>query len=256
MELYQNGKRIVYVSQDNYCIVKSPDDVDTVYYCDSATSCIVLITTGLCNKTGTEVSVISHLSRPGRFDAYFNLVKQVFEGNLVKIYASGANPPERYRKKTGDYDTTALRNASQVIAWLASKTMNIEQVCIKVGQGNPAVYNNNLDCYSISFDSLKNASVSNARIYLTDKQRDPTGGVQTLFCIYGDPEKIRNQYDDFTESEIQSLVGAAKNAGLDKAATMSDEQILENYSSTPEFEVPWFCDSIRQAAKFVKNYKF
>ncbi len=253
MDIYQNGKKIVYVSQDNYCLVDSPDE-NTVFYCDSATSCIILITTGTSKKTGNEATLISHLSRPGRFNAYFDLVNEIFGDNLVKIYASGANPPEKYVKKTGDVDKTALRNASQVIAWLSSKAQTIDQVSLKLGQGNPAIYNNNLDCYSISFDSSKTAFVSNTRVYLTDEQRDPTGGLQTLFCIYGDPNVIRNQYAGFSENEIQALVAAAKDAGLDNAATMSDEEILEHYSSTPEYEVPWFCDTIRQAAVFVKTH--
>ena len=255
MDIFQNGKKIVYVSQDNYCLVQCPNE-NTIYYCDSATSCIILITTGISVITKKEETLISHLSRPGRFNAYFEFVSKNFGDNPVKIYASGANPPERYIKKTGDVDTTALRNASQVVAWLSSKaqTQTIEQVSLKLGQGNPAIYNNNLDCYSISFDSSRMALVSNTRVYLTDEQRDPTGGLQTLFCIYGDPNSIRNQYDDFSKYEIQALVAAAKNAGLDSAATMSDEEILEHYSSTPEYEVPWFCDTIRQAAVFVKTH--
>jgi len=253
MELIQNGKKVIYVSQDNYYLA-DPIEQDTIYYCDSATSCIVIIAEGYSEKNGKEVALISHLSRPGRFNMFFQIVKETFGGGKVKIFASGANPPEPCPTQGGGYDTTALRNATQVIGWLASNEINLDQVSLKLGQGNPAVYDNDLDCYSISFDKSNNMTVSNRRIYLTLEQRDPTLGVQTLFCIYGDENSIRDQKADFTVNEIVNLVVLARRAGLHEAVDMSDEQILDKYSSTPDFEVPWFCDSIRQAAKFTLDY--
>ncbi|MCR5805303.1 MAG: hypothetical protein K6G47_13700 [Clostridia bacterium] len=253
MEVIQNGKKVIYVSQDNYYLA-NPIEQDTIYYCDSATSCIVLIAEGYSEKYKNDVALISHLSRPGRFDMYFSLVKDTFGTGKVKIFASGANPPEPCPKTGGGFDTTALRNATQVIGWLSSKEIDLDQVSLKLGQGNPAIYDNDLDCYSISFDSSNNMTVSNKRVYLTLEQRDPTLGVQTLFCIYGDENAIRDQKADFTENEKVGLVFRARKAGLHEAVDMSDEQILEKYSSTPDFEVPWFCDSIRQAAKYTLEY--
>lgn len=254
MDLIENGKKVIYVSQDNYYLV-NPIEASTIYYCDSATSCIIIIATGYSSVHNSEIALISHLSRPGRFDDYFSIIEKNFDSSdMVKFFAAGANPPERYKKASGGYDTTALNNATQLISWLAAKHITLDQVSLRLGQGDPAIYDNDLDCYSISFDEQKAMTVTNRRIYITQEQRDPDQGLQTLFCIYGDPNFVRNQTDTFTEKEISVLVNAARNAGLEEAAKMSDKEILNKYSSTPEYEVPWFCDSIRQAANYVINY--
>lgn len=249
---YQNSKEIVYISQDNYCIADLTGGKDVVYYCDSATSCIVIISMGYSEYCGKEIALISHLSRPGRFENYFLKAETLFNGE-VDVYASGANPPAPCLRADGTYDYTALRNAAQVSKWVSSGRVQVRQASLKFGQGNPAVYTNNLDCYSLSCDKAGNFKVSNDRIYLTNEQRDPTGGVQTLFCIFADPSAIRDQMESFTESEIAELVKRAHDKNLERAAEMTDEEILSTYSSTPEFEVPWFCTSIRQAGLFVKN---
>ncbi len=250
--IYQNNKEIIYVSQDNYYIADLTGK-NVVYYCDSATSCIVIISIGFSEDYGKKIALISHLSRPGRFEKYFSMVETLFTGD-VAIYASGANPPEPCLKADGKYDYTAVRNAKQVSEWVESGRVQVKQASLKFGQGNPAIYNNNLDCYSLSCDKTGNYKVSNDRIYLTNEQRDPTGGVQTLFCIYADPAEIRDQKENFTESEIAELVQCAHDKNLEQAAEMTDKEILSTYSSTPEYEVPWFCDTIRQAGLFVKNY--
>lgn len=91
---------------------------------------------------------------------------------------------------------------------------------LKFGQGNPSVYTNNLDCYSIACDKNSNITVSNDRIYLTEEQRDPTGGVQTLFCMYGNPDLIRNQAKSFSYDEIEVLVQEAHNNNLEQASVI------------------------------------
>lgn len=242
--IYQNNKEIIYVSQDNYYIADLTGK-NVVYYCDSATSCIVIISIGFSKDNGKEIALISHLSRPGRFEKYFSMVETLFTG-AVTIYASGANPSN---------DDTAVRNAKQVSKWVESGRVQVKQASLKFGQGNPAIYTNNLDCYSLSCDETGNYRVSNDRVYLTNEQRDPTGGVQTLFCVYADPAEIRDQKENFTESEIAELVKCAHDKNLEQAAEMTNEQILSTYSSTPEYEVSWFCDTIRQAGLFVKNYR-
>lgn len=250
---YQNNKEIVYVSQDNYCIVDLTGGKDIVYYCDGATSCIVIISIGYSEYYEKKIALISHLSRPGRFENYFLKAENLFNG-MVDIYASGANPPAPCLRANGTYDYTALRNATQVSKWVSSGRIQVRQASLKFSQGNPSVYANNLDCYSLSCDKTGNFTVSNDRIYLTNEQRDPTGGVQTLFCMYADPAVIRNQMESFTESEIAALVQCAHGKNLERAAEMTDEEILFSYSSTPEYEVPWFCTSIRQAGLLVKKY--
>ncbi len=243
----KGSPKFYYVSQDNYYFCNR--DKDVTLYCDSATSCIVIIVTGK-DKTGKELVGISHLSRPGRFKRFFEEVKIRFSGEIC-VYASGANPPEPCLKSDGTYDSTALRNAKQVADWISNGNTNVKQVTMNFGQNNPAIYTNNLDCYSISLSDLR---VSNDRLYLTDIDRDPTSGVQTLFCVYGDPNTIRDQSLAFTTEEIDTLVRAARNNDFGKAAYMTDEQILKTYSSTPDFEVPWFCSTIRAAGKFTNDY--
>lgn len=89
--IYQNDKEIVYVSQDNYYVAELESGKDVVYYCDSATSCIVIISVGYSEEYKKNLAVISHLSRPGRFDDYFSKVETIFNGE-IDIYAAGANP--------------------------------------------------------------------------------------------------------------------------------------------------------------------
>lgn len=264
-KIYQNDKEIVYVSQDNYYVADLDSGKDIVYYCDSATSCIVIISVGYSEDYKKNLAVVSHLSRPGRFKDYFSKVEALFKGE-IDIYAAGANPAYPCLKKDGSYDYTALRNATQVSQWVSSRSIEqesqsdssgsvkVRQASLKFGQGNPSIYNNNLDCYSIACDKNSNITVSNDRIYLTEEQRDPTGGVQTLFCMYGNPDLIRNQAESFSDDEIAVLVQTAHDNNLEQASEMTDKEILNTYSSTPQYEVPWFCDSIRQAGLFVKTY--
>ncbi|MDL2318747.1 hypothetical protein LJC74_06715 [Eubacteriales bacterium OttesenSCG-928-A19] len=224
-------------------------------YCDSAASCIIIIVTGATNAFGSkrEAIAISHLSRPGRFSAFFSIIKRYFTYGDLQIYAAGANPPEPYQKTSGEYDYTARNNALQVMQWIDSIKDGVKQVSLRFGEGNPAIEKNNLDCLGISAHSLQ---TSNARITLTLDERDPTGGLQTLFCMYANPSLIRNQSKEFTDTQKTELVRIAHGKSLHTYVNAKDEVILKTFSSTPEFEVPWFCDTIRQAARYVeKNHK-
>ena len=239
-------KSFFYVSQDNYYIADLDSSRNIAYYCDSATSCIIIIAVSGDKKKAT----ISHLSRSGRFKKYFELVEKSFgDDKNVHIYAAGANPPE---------DETAQNNAKQVSEWISDMKNKGWTADISFGKGNPSVYENNLDCYGLHCDESGNITVNNDRIELTMSQRDPDNGLQTLFCVYGDKDTIREQTSKFSESEIDDLVEKARNdekKRLDEAVDMSDYDILHHFSSTPDYEVPWFCESIRMAGIFVKNYK-
>lgn len=243
--IHQSGRDFFYVSQDNYYIADLENGKDITYYCDSATSCIIIFAVGK-DSNGNKKATISHLSRPGRFEMFFSIAEELFENDRnVHIYASGANPPS---------DDTADRNAKQVTEWVSLMKSKGWKSDVSFGKGDPSVYNNNLDCYSLHCDGHGNINVSNDRIYLTVDQRDPTGGLQTLFCVFGDENTIRLQTDIFSESEIVKLVEDGKKKKFDLAATMDDDQILKHFSSTPQYEVPWFCDTIRQAGLYVKNH--
>ncbi|MCH5194198.1 MAG: hypothetical protein J1F11_09570 [Oscillospiraceae bacterium] len=197
--------------------------------------------------------MISHLSRPGRFENYFAITENIISKDIC-VYAYGANPPFPCKKSDGSYDYTAYRNATQVTKWIASDRIKFKQISLCLGQGVPSIYNNNLDCYSLVCNKNGQFTVNNNRIYLTNEQRDPSGGVQTLFCMFGDPKSIRHQDLNFTDNEINELVKSARQKSLDQAVEMTDDEILKTYSSTPNYEVPWFCSSIRQAGLFVKKY--
>jgi hypothetical protein len=249
----------IYVSQDNYYIVRtSPSDDKSVLpklYCDSATSCIIIVVTGQSKNGLHDICMISHLSRHGRFTHFFNLVEENFYSGY-NVYAAGANPPKPYINGS-KVDFTARDNALQVSNWCITSwnvsRLNVDQVSFRFGEGNPSVYANNLDCLSVD---LVTGHIGNERISLTPEDRDPTGGIQTLFCMFGNPNTIRRQDVPFTKNETDALVRLAQKASFQKAATMSDREILQTYSSTPEFEVEWFCETIREAGKYTANYKF
>ena len=240
-------KSFFYVSQDNYYIADLENSRNITYYCDSATSCIIMIAVSGDKKK----AIISHLSRSGRFKKYFELTEKTFgDDKNVHIYAAGANPPE---------DETAQNNAKQVSEWISAMKNKGWTADVSFEKGYPSVYENNLDCYGLHCDESGNITVNNDRIGLTMSQRDPDGGLQTLFCVYGDKDTIREQTSKFSESDIDDWVEKARSAEegkrLDKAVDMSDYDILHHFSSTPDYEVPWFCESIRMAGIFVKNYK-
>jgi hypothetical protein len=265
-DLLPKSKRSVYyVSQDNYVVTYVDGFSDKLkLYADSATSCVIVVVTGK-DQNGKDMIAMAHLSRYARFQYFFTIIDACFKGE-VRVYASGANPPEPIPVQT-KFDYTAFRNAVTVLDWVhdyrkdindglppCPKQGNIQivEASLSFGQGNPSVYTNSLDCFGIE---SKDGTVSHTREWLSNDQRDISRGVQTLFCIFGDSNMVRPQIKDFLPQEISPLVEKAKNnADFVKAADMEDAEILQKFSSTPDFEVPWFCDTIREASQFVKNY--
>jgi hypothetical protein len=262
-DVANSAKRgIFYVSQDNYVAVSYTGTPRPLkLYADSATSCVVVIVTGT-GTDGKDLVAMAHLSRPGRFQQFFDLVNTRFKG-IVRVHASGGNPAEPIQTSKGN-DYTAFRNADIVMNWVKDHWINIpgsnlpnpppgnfqiDSASLSFGQGNPSVYTNNLDCYGIQ---MHGKIVSRDREWLPLADEDPSGGFQTLFCIFGDPSTIRPQIKPFDKVETEALV---KKAICDKRfknpKDMSDEYILNTFSSTPAYEVPWFCDNIRAAASLV-----
>lgn len=267
------SKDIFYVSQDNYEIVATTSPLPWSYlYCDSATSCIVIIITGT-GKDGQSYAAISHLSRPERFKRFLELVEETFIDG-ISFFAHGANPPEPGCKE-GQADYTALRNLNIVNEWVLSHSIcrdnaaspHIIQSTLLYGEGNPSVEDNNLDCYGIDLTDPAHPIVSNRRFDLTLADRDPSGGLQSLFCSYGlkiTPPLVLIRADRaFDPNDDQSLefnkkrlVDAAHADNYEAYENMTDAEILAQCSSTPDAEVPWFCDTIRESAKYVRlNYK-
>lgn len=246
-----------YVSQDNFVICSVNTVKPIRLYADSATSCVIIIAIGANGKI-----CMSHLSRPGRFKMFFDVIKRVLTGE-IEIFAAGANPPEPIDTGNGSFNYTALRNAYIVTHWAGQFTPTTENACgdikrltLRLGEGDPSIKENNLDCLGIltASQTSPNTVINNERIELTQEERDPTGGIQTLFCIYGNPDYTMNALETFTPTEVDLLVQLARRDNLQSAADMTDDEILHTYSSTPGCEVAWFADSIRQAANFVKSY--
>ncbi|MFR9533056.1 MAG: hypothetical protein SNG20_07240 [Rikenellaceae bacterium] len=243
-------------------------------YCDSATSCIVVIVTG-CNANSEPIVAISHLSRPQRFECFLEKVCSEFVGN-IHLFAHGANPPEP-GIKDGKNDYTALRNAGIIMNFVLAHSVvqlsegiepaqpQIDQVTLLFGEGNPSDYDSNLDCYGVDVSNPEELIVSNKRLTLQAEDRDPTGGLQSLFCSYGlDNGMVLLKASEAYCSEISTslyankdkLLGSAHSDKYEQYVNMSDEEILAKCSSTPDAEVPWFCDSIRRASQYViDNYK-
>jgi hypothetical protein len=253
---------VFYVSQDNYVFTYTQSGVKLRLYADSATSCIIVILRG----TRDHRIGIAHLSRTARFDDFFDMAAVVFkEEPTVYVYASGANPMEPIPISDG-IDYTAFRNTNTIRNWISTHAFipgdnnelppppRIYGNMIQVGLGNPSVYSNSFDCFGIALSGHE-VSATRDRETLTLQDRDPTGGLQTLFCMFGDQASVRAQVSAFSALEKQVLVALARNKNFGKAAYMTDEQILNTYSSTPAFEVPWFCDTIREAAKYVNAHK-
>lgn len=257
----------LYVSQDNYEIVDLKDNSGKLkyLYCDSATSCIIVIVSGK-NKAGNSQVAITHLSRPERFERFWELVEENFTGEIC-VFAHGANPPEP-GCKDGKADYTALRNTGLVNKWILDHSLAVvespqpavKQATLLFGEGNPSDYNSNLDCYGIDISDPENLTVSNKRLDLTIEDRDPTGGLQSLFCPYGlklQPPMVlirSGEAIDTLHGREKELLELAHADDYERYASMKDEQILQECSSTPDAEVPWFCDTIRTAAQYVIDH--
>ncbi|UYG09096.1 hypothetical protein [Halomonas sp. M4R1S46] len=47
---------------------------------------------------------------------------------------------------------------------------------------------------------------------------------------------------------------AANHAHWTRILEMSDEEVLHTYSSTPQWEVPWFVATLQESARLVKRW--
>ena len=245
-----------YVSQDNYCLVRL-DDTDKRYlYSDSATSCIIVVIDGR-DAADQDIVMLTHLSRKLRYDYFFNLVGAHFVGP-VHVWAQGANPS--LAEASND-------NVHTLMGWMTSHSLDsfegaaptakpgwwVEQVTLSLGQGNPN--DDHRDDYGVD---LTNLIVSNRPFELTLEQRDPTGGVQTLFAVFGlkiyPPVWLWNSDRTFDDATISRLVNAANQDDWTRILKMTDKEILETYSSTPQWEISWFVATLKESARFVDKW--
>ncbi len=255
-----------YIAQDNYYIANldkvNEQKPEKYLYSDSATSCIIVIIQGY-NRDCNQIAALSHLGKLASFHKFFDIVAENFYGPIA-VYAQGGNPPWP-EQADGENSYSSLINSQVLLNWLCSNCYTplvemvsepqwyIRQTSLSLGQGHPLRYQRG--CYGIDLTKMK---VSNKRFDLSAEQRDFSGGVQTLFSIFGldiEPQLILHKADeDFSPNQIKSLVEIAREYDWPEILEMSDEEILTRYSSTPEYEVPWFVEVMKQSALYVKNH--
>ena len=123
---------------------------------------------------------------------------------------------------------------------------------LSLGMGNP---NSGEGTFGICVarESSQYLQVSNTYYHLEPADRDPRGGLQVLFCKFGEAAgmALRHYKQAFSEAEVAVLMQTARAAGFGAAAYMEDGEILQRYSTTPEWEPRWFCDRVREAARLV-----
>ena len=255
-----------YISQDNYYIanLNSPnsDKPEKYLYSDSATSCVIVIVEGK-DKNGNPIVALSHLSRTERFLKFFEIVAATFAGT-TNVFAQGANPPSPgYSSETNKYSYDALQNQQTVINWVndhmyvpssggTPPNWYIEQSSLALGTGNPQL--GHRSCFGVDLETM---IVSNQEFELTSVQRDPTLGSQVLYCVFGlnVTPKIVLQHSTvpFNRGQIEALVTEAVSQGWLDILGMTKDELLNKYSSTPMYEVPWFFGLLRESANYVKN---
>jgi len=268
MNIYTGSlpKGFCYVPQDNYLLYK-PKTANLDYlYADSATSCIIIIVVGK-DKDDNVMVGISHLSCEVRFNAFFEIIEKNFKGG-ISVYAAGANPPKAVPKGSS-YSYECVKNAKIFMKWAADKiwcpresetspNFYIKQCTAALGSGIP---NNGFGAYGIGVNPQKPdyLEVSNKYFHLPDEIRDPENGANILFCKLGLLTKmpslvLRDMTVPLSDEEKTALVHEAKKQNWESVLNMSEAEILDKYSTTPDYEPAWFARNIVRAAEFVESY--
>jgi hypothetical protein len=242
----------VYVGQDTYVLGPRDGDSARYFYSDSATSCIILILEG-GDRAQRPLVALTHLSCAERLHAFFDLVESQFCGP-VALFALGAHPPS---------DEASQRNCRVLMAWMLAHAPNastsssgwwLSQTTLALGFRVPDRVRSG--CAGID---LHTGIVSTQAYALTEQQRDPTGGVQTLFTMFGlalrPPLVLREVGQEFSPAEIESLVQLARNAHWEQIAGLDDGALLALFSSTPDDELPWFAAGLRASADYVRSHR-
>jgi hypothetical protein len=242
-----------YVSQDNYCLVRTRVSAHRYLYADGATSCVIVILQGH-SADGEDIVLLAHVSGPPRFEALFRMVSASFVGP-VQVWAQGGNPPSA---------EASVCNARILMRWLSDHALReqpteepppwfFERVHLAIGQGDP----DNHDHHAFGID-IERRVISNRAYRLTCEQRDLTGGVQALFAMFGSnlaPNLWLWDAETPFPLPLQcSLVRAARKVHWQRLALMSDEDILLTCSSTPTYELPWFVEALRASAALVERF--
>lgn len=236
-------------------------------YAEGDASSMIVIASGKHQKDGSsagghDMIAMACLGKKIRFQTFFMLLDEWFTGN-ISVYAQGANLPYPNGGKE------ALTNRKLLLELLNDREngsrrhnkASVSSIMLSAGQGG----------YGIDVNPDSNAYLSVfSRIFpLNDIQRNTANGLQVLFALYGiliqkvipGPFYRYLLHDacrlDFEEETVRQLIGFACEDQFYRVYTekWSDEQILAKYSSALEYEVPWFCDRIKEASKLVADYR-
>ena len=196
---------------------------------------------------------LTHLSRTERFETFFEIVNKNFVGP-VDVFAQGANPSNAEASQTNSETLLAWIEKNRTSTVSGGATFSIKNVALALGLGNPQ--EDNRGTYGIDLITM---TVSNDSFDLTLIDRDPTGGLQILYCVFGlqvtPPVGLHHRGTPFTTDEIKLLVAEANLLTNNWVSFLykTQAEILQ-LSSTPTCEVPWFYAEVRSAALYVKNH--
>lgn len=237
-----------YVDQGNYLTIPVEDESAFTLYSDSATSCIITII--IASKAGRQTVTLAHLDSPKCINALFSIVKN-FDADTYQVIAQGANPPQ---------NQTAKDNAQQLYASIDDLKPKVILSELSLLQGDPR--ESNRGDFGITIDANR-AVASNQPYSLELFERDPTCGAQTVYCIMRRQEKpptqIRNAALPFTHPELIELSSIAlqfrtkpaePSTAFTNIVNLESEEIRKNWSTTPEYEAPWFSDQLKLGAAF------
>ena len=238
-----------YVDQGNYQTFELEPGKPLTAYSDSATSCII---TAVITKTADRNTLtLAHLDSPECIEAFFAIIAaRPAEG--YQVFAQGANPPD---------NDTAKRNAAQLQASVKALGSRVHASELSLLQGDPR--QNNRGDFGVTFNGDGTALANNQPYTLQLYQRDPACGGQTVYCIMRrqehPPVQIRDAGLPFTHAQLVELSAIAIAFRKDKndpstaftnIVNLEGEEIRQNWSTTPQYEAPWFSDQLKMGAAF------
>lgn len=252
-----------YVAQSNYALINTAENWEgiTYLYSDGATSCIIIAVIGQNSKRHWLCS-LGHLGSTPSIEAFFKHVITPHFIGPVWLYAQGANPPEA---ESAIDNATVLKSEIERYSKKIINQWSVFSLDLSIGQGDPRLRGRE----RLGID-LHTFTVSNKPYALSPTDRDPSGGVQSLFSIIGmriNPNDWRNWLwntaKPFPPTMIAEMVSIAKTLRNDPSdpdtafiniPNQDGDTILDIWSTTPRYEPSWFSTELVQTAKFVIGY--
>lgn len=241
-------KGFVYVDQGNYQTLQLSDELFTIYS-DSATSCIIIVVIAI--KDNSSTVTLAHLDSQDCIKAFFEIVAAQ-GADSYQIIAQGANPGE---------NSTSVENAHQLRDSIDALGRSVVSKKLFLLEGDPQQHNRG--SFGMVYHGDGSATVTNQPYTLALYQRDPTCGGQTVYCIMRRQEKppvqLRDAGTPFTHAELVELSAIAlkyrkksddPSTAFTNIVNLQKDEILNDWSTTPINEAPWFSDQLKQGAVF------